>query len=86
MMEEVGALKAEREVLEQQLKGPVTDISERESQYMLPILPRLNIFFSFLCLAGKFLAGLKEVGDVDEEATSEAHLQSEYGKLKEQVH
>ncbi len=28
IMEEVGTLKAEREVIEQQLKGPVADISE----------------------------------------------------------
>lgn len=82
MMEEVGALKAEREVLEQQLKGPVADISNLIWGETL-----LKLLFSFFVenLAGKFLSGLKEVGDVDEEATSEAHLQSEYGKLREQV-
>ena len=41
--------------------------------------------FVVCVVAGKFLTALKEVGDVDEEATTEAHLQSEYGKLKEQV-
>lgn len=33
----------------------------------------------------KFLQSLKELGDVDEEAISEAHLRTEYGKIQEQV-
>ena len=36
-------------------------------------------------LAPKFLDALKTIGDVDEEAISEAHLRTEYGKLQEQV-
>lgn len=44
---------------------------------------RFKILLNFL--APKFLQSLKELGDVDEEAISEAHLRSEYGKLEEQV-
>ena len=33
----------------------------------------------------KFLQSLKELGDVDEEAISEAHLRSEYGQIQQQV-
>ena len=37
------------------------------------------------CTVPKFLQALKELGDVDEEAISEAHLQGEFGKLQQQV-
>jgi len=33
----------------------------------------------------KFLQALKELGDVDEESTTEAHLRSEYNHLQQQV-
>ncbi len=33
----------------------------------------------------KFMTSLKDLGDVDEEAISEAHLRSEYGRLQQQV-
>ncbi len=33
----------------------------------------------------KFMISLKDLGDVDEESISEAHLRSEYGKLQQQV-
>lgn len=33
----------------------------------------------------KFLQALKDLGDVDEEAISEAHLRSEYSQLQQQV-
>ena len=36
--------------------------------------------------AGKFLLALKDYGDVDEEAISEAHLRTEYGSVQSQVH
>ena len=35
--------------------------------------------------APKFLQALKDFGDVDEEAISEAHLRTEYGHLQTQV-
>ena len=35
--------------------------------------------------APKFLQALKDLGDVDEEAISEAHLRLEYGTLQQQV-
>lgn len=34
----------------------------------------------------KFLQALKDLGDVDEEAISEAHLRSEYSQLQQQVY
>lgn len=80
-MEDVGTLKAEREVIEKQLKDPMTDISEATP-------PRRFGSVNFLCfhsLAPKFLQALKELGDVDEEAISEAHLRGEFGKLQQQV-
>ena len=40
---------------------------------------------SLIVLVPKFLQSLKELGDVDEEAISEAHLRTEYGKIQEQV-
>lgn len=61
--------------MEQQLKGPTSDISKY-------ILTGSNLS---LLLAPKFLQALKDLGDVDEEAISEAHLRTEYGKLQEQV-
>lgn len=33
----------------------------------------------------KFLQALKDMGDVDEESISEAHLRAEYGKVQQQV-
>lgn len=33
----------------------------------------------------KFLQALKELGDVDEESITEAHLRSEYGQVQQQV-
>lgn len=33
----------------------------------------------------KFLQALKDLGDVDEESISEAHLRSEYGQVQQQV-
>ena len=33
----------------------------------------------------KFMAALKDLGDVDEESISEAHLRTEYSKLQQQV-
>ncbi len=33
----------------------------------------------------KFMTSLKDLGDVDEESISEAHLRSEYGRLQQQV-
>ena len=35
--------------------------------------------------AQKFLQALKDFGDVDEEAISEAHLRTEYGTVRAQV-
>ena len=40
---------------------------------------------TILRTAPKFLQALKELGDVDEEAISEAHLRGEFGKLQQQV-
>lgn len=36
-------------------------------------------------IVSKFMASLRDLGDVDEEAISEAHLRSEYGRLQQQV-
>ena len=33
----------------------------------------------------KFMTSLKDLGDVDEESISEAHLRTEYGRLQQQV-
>ena len=33
----------------------------------------------------KFMAALKDLGDVDEESISEAHLRTEYSKLQQEV-
>ena len=35
--------------------------------------------------APKFLQALKDLGDTDEEAVSDAHLMTEYGRLQQQV-
>lgn len=78
-MESVKTIKAEREVLEQQLKEPVADISTQDNLMISGFT-----FFSS-SLVPKFLQALKDLGDVDEEAISEAHLRTEYGKLQEQV-
>ncbi|XP_064396654.1 programmed cell death 6-interacting protein-like isoform X2 [Halichondria panicea] len=36
-------------------------------------------------IVSKFMVSLRDLGDVDEEAISEAHLRSEYGRLQQQV-
>lgn len=77
-MESVKTIKAEREVLEQQLKEPVADISTQEDLM-------ISGFTFSSSLVPKFLQALKDLGDVDEEVISEAHLRTEYGKLQEQV-
>lgn len=33
----------------------------------------------------KFMSALKDLGDVDEESISEAHLRTEYSKLQQEV-
>ena len=33
----------------------------------------------------KFMTSLKDLGDVDEESISEAHLRTEYGRVQQQV-
>ena len=66
-MDEVCTLKTEREVIETTLRDPVADISELRNVRTLgpwPPFPPVP----------KFLQALKDLGDVDEEAISEAHF------------
>ena len=81
-MEDVKTIKAEREVLEKQLKEPVSDISNLYLCVLFMIFLSLSLSVHS---APKFLQALKEMGDVDEEAISEAHIRGEYGKYQEQV-
>ena len=62
-------LKTEREVIETTLRDPVADISElRNCPNPSPK------FISPLAPSPKILQALKDLGDVDEEAISEAHI------------
>ena len=93
LMEEVLTLKAEREVIERTLRENVADISKSASVvrvlYLPPTPPPAHSLTTRALThhpAGKFLQALKDYGDVDEEAISEAHLRTEYGSVQSQVH
>ena len=101
LMEEVKTIKVEREVIETTLRDPVADIGKREggggrgrmgeggrederskeSRHTQPSYPHTFLPHT----APKFLQALKDFGDVDEEAISEGHLLTEYGRLQQQV-
>ena len=57
------------------------DERSKESRHTQPSYPHTFLPHT----APKFLQALKDFGDVDEEAISEGHLLTEYGRLQQQV-
>ena len=60
-----------------------TNAHLRTHVYAIPTLSHPPTFSRHT--APKFLQALKDFGDVDEEAISEAHLLTEYSQLQQQV-